>query len=675
LSFELKDRDGLGRIGILETKHGKVETPVLMPVINPKIQTVRVKKLIEEFKVKMLITNSYIIYKDPQLRETALSNGVHKLLGFNGPLMTDSGSFQLYMYGNVQVDPIEIVRFQRDIGSDIGVILDVFRELDIQKEQVKADIEETLRRAKLSIKEKGDMLLAVTVQGGKYLDLREQCAKEMAKLNADVHPIGGVVPFMENYRFRELVEVIITVKQHLPPSKPIHLFGCGHPMIFALAVILGCDMFDSASYSKYALDNRLMFPTGTIHLNNLDYLPCSCPICSKYDASDLKEMSKDERTRKIAEHNLYVSFEEIRRVKQAIREGNLWELVEMRVRSHPNLLEAYRVLKKYVNIFEQYDPIVKKSAFFYTGSESLNRPESYRYAKRLMERYNPPKLASILLLLPDRGVKPYTKYYEKIIRKISEEVLKNLHIVFLSIFGVVPVELEEIYPIQQSVTPNILDKDAIYYIGRQLEEYLARTRYNRIFYLRGMNIFDKIIEECSRKLKIEVLDDIDELQISSTENSNINRDEILEKLRCIADYQFGKGIGKILFENGKITWKRSRETGKIRYVYRDGSLLLSLIPTSGFFTLTIRAAKILLENLKPCKLRVIVSADAEPFVKKGRSVFSKFVVDNDPEIRPGEEVIIVNEKDELLAVGRSILAGTEFLSFKRGVAVKIRKTV
>ena len=673
MSFELKDRDALGRIGILETKHGKVETPVLMPVINPKIQTIPIKKFVENFKAKMLMTNSYIIYKDPKLREIALNKGVHRLLEFNGPLMTDSGSFQLYMYGDIQVDSIEIVRFQKDIGSDIGVILDIFREPDAPQEQVKADIEETLRRAKLSIKEKGDMLLAVTVQGGKYLELREWCAKEMAKLDADIYPIGGVVPLMENYRFRELVEVIMTVKQHLPPSKPIHLFGCGHPMLFALAVLLGCDMFDSASYSKYAMDNRLMFPTGTHHLDNLEYLPCSCPICTKYDVSDLKEMSKEERVEKIAEHNLYVSFEEIRRIKQAIREGNLWELVEMRIRNHPNLLDAYRTLKKYVEIFERYDPIFKRSAFFYTGSESLNRPEPYRYTKRLMERYTPPRQASVLLLLPDKGIKPYTKYYENLLRKILEKKLAHVHIAFLTIFGVVPSELEEIYPIQQSVTPTILDNDAIFYVKTRVEEYLTKNIYDQIFYLKGENDFDIVIKKCSEKFKINILDDINVLLESFIGISSDERNEVLEKLQCVANYQFGKEAGKILFGNGKITWKRSRETGKIRYIYKDDQLLLSLIPSSGLFTLTIKAAKILLEKFKPPRLRVIVSKDAEPFVKKGRSVFSKFIVYNDPEIRPGDEVIIVNKKDEILAVGRAVLAGTEFSSFKRGVAVKTRK--
>jgi len=675
LSFELKDRDGLGRIGLLETKHGKVETPILMPVINPKIQTIPIKKLVDDFKAKMLITNSYIIYKDPQLREITLSKGVHKLIEFDGPLMTDSGSFQLYMYKDIQVDPIEIVRFQRDIGSDIGVILDVFREPDVPKEQVKLDIDETLRRAKLSIIEKGDMLLAITVQGGKYLDLREQCAKEMAKLDADIYPIGGVVPLMENYRFRELVEVIMTVKQCLPPSKPIHLFGCGHPMIFALAVLLGCDMFDSASYSKYASNDRLMFPTGTIHLSNLEYLPCSCPICAKYDVSDLKEMPKEERVKRIAQHNLYVSFEEIRRVKQAIREGSLWELVEMRVRSHPNLLEAYRILKKYVDIFERYDPIVKRSAFFYTGPESLNRPELYRYANRLIERYSPPQRASILLLLPDKGIKPYTKHYQSLIHKIFEKNLKHLHIAFLTIFGAVPIELEEIYPIQQSVTPRTLDRDVIFYIKKQLEKYLTRNSYKSVFYLKGINDFDDIVKKCSKKFKINIINDINELLANFTKTSTVNEDEILEKLQKVADYQFGKGAGKALFEKGKIAWKRSRETGKIRYIYRDGKLLLSLIPTSGFFTLTTEAAKILLESFKPPKLRVVVSEEIEQFIKRGRSVFSKFVVNYDPEIRPGEEVIIVNEKDELLAVGKSLLAGEEFSFFKKGVAVKVRKTV
>ena len=105
-------------------------------------------------------------------------------------------------------------------------------------------------------------MLAGVVQGSIYPDQRESCAREMASMDVDIHPIGGVVPLMEQYRFADLVDVIIASKKGLMPARPVHLFGAGHPMVFALAILLGCDMFDSASYAKFARDDRLMFPGG-----------------------------------------------------------------------------------------------------------------------------------------------------------------------------------------------------------------------------------------------------------------------------------------------------------------------------------------------------------------------------------------------------------------------------
>ena len=96
-------------------------------------------------------------------------------------------------------------------------------------------------------------------------------------MDVDVHPIGGVVPLMEQYRFAELVDVIVASKKGLDPSRPVHLFGAGHPMVFALAALLGCDMFDSASYAKFARDDRFMFPEGTASLQDMKDLSLPLP--------------------------------------------------------------------------------------------------------------------------------------------------------------------------------------------------------------------------------------------------------------------------------------------------------------------------------------------------------------------------------------------------------------
>jgi len=105
--------------------------------------------------------------------------------------------------------------------------------------------------------------------------LRARCAEEMGKIDCDIHPVGGVVPLMENQRYDELVRCIVSSKMHLPLSRPIHLFGAGHPMVFPLAIALGVDMMDSSSYAKYARDERFIFPWGTKKLQDMEEIPCN----------------------------------------------------------------------------------------------------------------------------------------------------------------------------------------------------------------------------------------------------------------------------------------------------------------------------------------------------------------------------------------------------------------
>ncbi len=349
MKFEIKDRDAAGRLCKFTTKHGVVTTPNLMPVINPNKMLITPKEMKRLFGTEIVITNSYIINKSEELREKALKNGVHRLIDFDGPIMTDSGTFQSYIYGDVNVDPIEIVKFQRDIGSDIGTILDIFGTPDQTKRKAEQGMKETIKRAKKSIPLKNDMLLACTVQGSIYPDLRETCAKELSRLDADFFPIGGVVPLMENQRYTDLVRCILSAKRCLDPSKPVHLFGAGHPLVFPLAVALGCDFFDSSAYAKYADDGRMILPEGTEKLEDLEELPCCCPVCTKFTASELKKMEKKEVALQLAKHNLYVSFAEIKKIRSAIVEGNLWELVERRAGSNPYLLDALRELRKKEN--------------------------------------------------------------------------------------------------------------------------------------------------------------------------------------------------------------------------------------------------------------------------------------------------------------------------------------
>jgi len=646
MNFEIKNRDAAGRICRFTTKHGSITTPNLMPVINPNKMIITPKEMKKKFGTEIVITNSYIIKKDDKLKEEALKNGVHKLIDFDGPIMTDSGTFQSYVYGDIDLEPLEIVKFQKDIGSDIGTILDVFGKPDQTRKEAQFSIDETLKRAKKSNKIKGEMLLACTVQGSIYPDLRKKCASDLSKVKGDFYPIGGVVPLMENQKYSDLVNVIISSKKGLNPSKPVHLFGAGHPLIFPLAVALGCDFFDSSAYVKYAKDDRMIFPWGTEKLEDLSELPCSCPVCSRLTSEELKKFDEKDRTLEIAKHNLYISFAEIKKIRNAISQGSLWELVERRANSNPYLLEALKVLRSKENKIwlEQFEPISKNKALFYTGSQTIHRPIIYRVHNRLFSRYKPS--SKNIVVFPEGG-KPYSTYYKKYIKELFNKY-SDLNIIIDSFLGPIPLELDEMYPFGQSVYPYMVDKES---------EELVTKIYDK--FTKNKNVF------CWTKN--QQLLDIEELKVK-----NVNFD--LVRISAISDMQFGKSASNKLLR-GDIKIVKSKKTQKIRNIYCNGKHILSMRAHDGMFTLKIGGAKILHEEFKSPLLRVVITKDAVPFVKNGKSVFTKFVKDCDSNLRPYDECLVVDEQDNLLAIGRCILNKLEMLSFEYGMAVKIREYI
>ena len=148
----------------------------------------------------------------------------------------------------------------------------------------------------------------------------------------------------------------------------------------------------------------------------------------------------------------------------------------------------------------------------------------------------------------------------------------------------------------------------------------------------------------------------------------------LRKIKAISDYQFGPEITEVLFEDVEnIRIERSRNTDKIRFVYHENDLILTLRPTNSFFALTLHSARKILKHTKPPKLRTIVLTEISDFIKEGRNVFCKHVVDIDTDLRPMDEVIVVNQDDELLAIGRLKIPAQQVKFFQSGIAINIRK--
>jgi predicted RNA-binding protein (TIGR00451 family) len=164
------------------------------------------------------------------------------------------------------------------------------------------------------------------------------------------------------------------------------------------------------------------------------------------------------------------------------------------------------------------------------------------------------------------------------------------------------------------------------------------------------------------------------LSIPKSESRLKNKEDLVQQIRTVADFQLGKGAGKTLFPDD-VQIVLSRRTGRIRHIYLKSKLLATLRPTDGMFSLTVEGAKRLLKSGKPHSLWVKVQEDVEPFISEGKSVFAKHVVDTDPEIRPQEEVIVVGKDNQILAVGKAVLTGREMKAFKHGVAVKVRRGI
>lgn len=505
MSFEVLGRDLLGRIGRLKTKSGVVETPVLLPVINPAVQPISPKKMQEEFKCQALITNAYILRK--HFGNELAKKGVHNLLNFSGVIVTDSGAYQILAYGNVDVTPEEIVRYQEDINTDIATILDVPTGWGISKKYAEQTVNETLNRAKnlAKIKQRDDIIWIGPVQGGQYFDLVTYSAKEMGKLPFEIHALGSPTPVMEQYLFDTLVDMILTAKINLPPERPLHLFGAGHPFMFSLAVALGCDLFDSAAYAIYARENRYLTEYGTIRLDELEYLPCSCPVCVKNDPKDMKFMPEAKRQEMLALHNLHVSLSEVKRIKQAITEGRLWEHLEVRAHGHPSLLKALKTMAKYKEYLEKQSPLAKKSGLFFFSSLAQIRPEVVSYERRLSERYSPPKEAKVLVLLPQTQMKPFHKSWEyqknlkAVMQKLDSEVDITHICVYAAPFGIVPTELDEVYPLSQHEIATPLDAETIDYVAKQVENYILSTDYRKVVLCQdGENWGRKILTACRK---------------------------------------------------------------------------------------------------------------------------------------------------------------------------------
>lgn len=452
--YEVRGVDLAARIAKLRTKSGAVETPYLFPVVDPVRQEVDLGT-IESLGFTGIITNAYLFYR----RKRGEVVDLHNALGWSKVLMTDSGGYQILTYGDVEVGNRDIVLYQKMVGSDIGVILDIPTGSHMNADQAIMAIEETFKRAleALPIIQDSDTLWVLPLQGAPHKELVAYSSVRSWRYPYHINALGSPTVLLEKYKYSTMIEIVALTRLYMPPNKPLHVFGVGHPMIIPFLVALGADLFDSASYILYARDGRYMTSNSTKRVDELSYLPCACPICSKYSPRELLELPKDQFVKELALHNLHKISEELRRVKQAIVEGRLWEYIEERKNSHPSLREAFEVLKKYIDLLMKYTPKSKTPthSLLISDYESRNNPKVIHF-KHSVEEFLWKPIDKVILLPAIE--KPYGE--STIVKNIPTDIASRMNIddlyFYHPVLGVFPALISNTYPVFQHEEPEIM---------------------------------------------------------------------------------------------------------------------------------------------------------------------------------------------------------------------------
>lgn len=360
ISYELKHvcKQSGARYGILHTPHGDVETPMFMPVGT--LATVKgiSPEMLKEMHSQVILANTYHLWLRPGEDVIEKAGGLHKFMNYDGPMLTDSGGFQVFSLGKTRkieeegvkfksiidgrtlfLSPEKAIEIQNKLGADIIMSFDECAPYPCTYEYMKDSMERTLRwakRGKEAHKNTDKQALFGIVQGGEYADLRERCAKELVKMDFPGYSIGGTSVGEPKDVMYKMVDDAV---KWLPENKPRYLMGVGNPIDLIECAIRGIDMYDCVLPTRVARHGAVMTSMGRININNekykYDYTPldpnCDCYTCKNYTKSYIRHLHKcDEIFGKtlLSIHNVNFLLKLASDIRQAIKEDRLLDFKE-----------------------------------------------------------------------------------------------------------------------------------------------------------------------------------------------------------------------------------------------------------------------------------------------------------------------------------------------------------
>lgn len=350
-----KDSRTNARLGILETPHGVIETPVFMPVGTQATVKAMTPEELKEIGATIILSNTYHLYLRPGHKIIEKAGGLHRFMNWDRAILTDSGGFQIFSLSSLRkikedgvefrshIDgskhfftPEKVIEIQNALGSDIIMSFDECAPYPADYEYVKNSMELTIKwaeRGKKAHKNTEKQALFGIVQGGIYEDLRKECAQRLVEMDFPGYSIGGLsVGEPKNVMY----DIVDLTTEYLPENKPRYLMGVGSPDDLIEGVIRGVDMFDCVLPTRIARNGTVFTSKGKLIVRDAPYAEdfspldeeCDCYTCKNYSRAYIRHLFKANEilaARLATIHNLYFLIKLMERIREAIRQDRLLE--------------------------------------------------------------------------------------------------------------------------------------------------------------------------------------------------------------------------------------------------------------------------------------------------------------------------------------------------------------
>ena len=350
MKFELLNTNGKARLGRLRFDRGIVNTPAFMPVGTYGTVKAMTVEEVKGLGAEIILGNTFHLSITPSTDVIEAHGDLHDFMNWSGPILTDSGGFQVFSLGKMRkineegvsfrspkdgssifMGPEESMQIQKKLGSDIVMIFDDCTPYPAEKSEVDQSMQLSLRWAKRSLMEhqrlKNKNALFGIIQGGMHKDLRLQSAESLIEMNFDGYAIGGLSVGEPK---EEMMKVLDFLPEQMPTDKPRYLMGVGTPLDLVEGVSMGVDMFDCVMPSRNARNGYLFTSEGVVKIRNAKYKidtgpldpNCSCNTCKNYSRSYLHHLQKTNEilgSRLNTFHNLFYYQDLMRSIREALR--------------------------------------------------------------------------------------------------------------------------------------------------------------------------------------------------------------------------------------------------------------------------------------------------------------------------------------------------------------------